>query len=314
MRVRYSHQTVDKTQAQSLTVTRRRSWFRRLIWLSLVIAILSYLALVVLAKILTTPAPTLVGAAPNDLPVEDVTIAIPDLPPVHGWVASNDNAQGVVLLLHPVRANRTSMLGRARFLRDAGFIVALIDLQAHGESKGEAITFGWREARGVEATLEMLKQRHPALPIFVIGHSLGGASMVLAARNTEVDGMVLEAVYPTIERAFANRLEMRFGDRGKQVAPLAASLLSPWLPVEPERLDIARAASAITTPVFVISGTDDLRTTPDDTALLYDAFADAKQLWMVEGASHQNLHAYAREEYEERVLTFFAQVAGRNDR
>ena len=81
-----------------------------------------------------------VGRAPADLGAEDVKFN-----GVRGWFVAAGGEQRCVLLLHGVRSDRTSMVARARFLKKSGFASLLIDLQAHGETQGEKITFGFRE-------------------------------------------------------------------------------------------------------------------------------------------------------------------------
>ncbi len=49
---------------------------------------------------------------------------------------SGQKGKGAVLLLHGVRADRREMLNRARFLKEEGYSVLLIDLPSHGESDG----------------------------------------------------------------------------------------------------------------------------------------------------------------------------------
>jgi uncharacterized protein len=38
---------------------------------------------------------------------------------------------------------------------------------------------------------------------------------------------------------------------------------------------------------------------------MFDAASDPKELWVVNGAKHVDVHAAAKEEYERRVLGFF---------
>ena len=45
------------------------------------------------------------------------------------------------------------MIDRGRFLRRAGYSVLLIDFQATGETKGDHITFGWKESQDVLAAM-----------------------------------------------------------------------------------------------------------------------------------------------------------------
>jgi len=39
---------------------------------------------------------------------------------------------------------------------------------------------------------------------------------------------------------------------------------------------------------------------------LFNAAAEPKQLWLVDGAAHVDLHAVNKDEYEKRVLEFLA--------
>src|SRR4029434_6926853 len=99
---------------------------------------------------------------------------------VHGWWCPLQNRRGVVLLLPGIRANRLSMVDRARFLRRAGYSVLLIDFQATGETKGDPITFCWKHGRDAIAAVSFIRKAEPASRVAVIGSSLGGVLTLLA--------------------------------------------------------------------------------------------------------------------------------------
>ncbi|HEY9497564.1 MAG TPA: alpha/beta fold hydrolase, partial [Terrimesophilobacter sp.] len=90
-----------------------------------------------------------------------------------GWWLDRGGSSPVVLLLHSIRSDRSSMVPRARLLADHGFSVLLIDLQGHGETPGRAVTLGWREAGDARAALGWLRAAAPSRRIGVIGCSLG---------------------------------------------------------------------------------------------------------------------------------------------
>lgn len=56
--------------------------------------------------------------------------------------------------------------------------------------------------------------------------------------------------------------------------------------------------------LFIV-GADDQHTTLSESEQLFAAAAEPKELWIVEGGKHVDLHALKKEEYERRVLTFF---------
>src|SRR5207249_9377720 len=98
---------------------------------------------------------------------------------IAGWWLDQGGDSPVVLLLHSIRADRSSMLSRAKLLLGHGFSVLLIDLQGHGETPGAAITLGSRESADVRAALGWLKRTEPLRRVGVIGCSLGGAAVLL---------------------------------------------------------------------------------------------------------------------------------------
>lgn len=222
---------------------------------------------------------------------------------VAGWIARGAGS-GAVLLLHGVRADRRQMQARALFLNRLGYTVLLVDLPGHGESAGERITFGAHEAGGVRVALAWLARNLPGEKIGVIGASLGAAATVLSKPGEQVDALVLEAMYPTIEEAVQNRLAMRLGAPGRWLAPLLLVQL-PWRTgVTVDQLRPIDAMGALTCPVFVIGGAQDRHTPAAETSRIFAAAHEPKQLWLVDGAAHVDFHAAVVSDYERRVGEF----------
>jgi uncharacterized protein len=142
---------------------------------------------------------------------------------------------------------------------------------------------------------------------------LGGAAALLGAEPLPVDALVLEAVYPDIEAATANRLSMRFGKLGRLLSPLLLAQLGPRFGISPTDLAPIAAISRVRAPVLVIAGGADRHTTPADSARLFAAAAEPKELWMIPGAAHVDFAAYSGAAYTERVLAFFAHAAQARD-
>jgi uncharacterized protein len=281
---------------------------RRSRWpLLLATAALGGVAVVAAAgELLSRAAPASIGPPPADWPAVTVHLATADGAAVVGWFLRGQPGRGAVLLLHGVRADRRQMAARARFLAAAGHAVLLIDLPAHGESAGERITFGMREAAGVHAALDHLRRELPGERIGVIGVSLGAASFVLSGAGPTVHAAVLESMYPTIDDAVANRLALRFGGPGRWLSPLLLWQLPLRLDVSAGQLRPLAAMPALGVPVLVASGTADQHTPWRETERLFAAAAGPKELWAVEGAAHVDLFAHAPAAYEQRVGAFLA--------
>lgn len=205
--------------------------FRRIGIAALAATFIGVAGVLLVGSVLSHPVQVKIGDPPPALHAIKISFRSDSGSVIHGWLAVTDSRSPVVLLLPGVRANRLSMVNRAYFLRRAGYSVLLVDLQATGESKGEAITFGWRERLDVLAAVNFIKQELPGAPVAILGSSLGGAAALLATPPLDVRSMILEAVYPTVEKATTNRLRMRLGGLGEVVAPLLLAQLQPRLRV-----------------------------------------------------------------------------------
>ncbi|MBC7791863.1 MAG: alpha/beta hydrolase [Anaerolineae bacterium] len=251
------------------------------------------------------PVRARIGPPPRQFPAEDVGFQSPSGAALRGWFAGGPAGGGAVLLLHGVRGNRLQMLNRARFLYAAGYSVLLVDFGAHGESTGERITFGSREALDATAALEWLRRRLPAEAVGAIGISMGGAAALLGRNPLKADALVLESVYPTIDAAIDGRLRSRFGAMGPRLAPFLTLQLPLWLGFERKVLRPLDRVADVKVPLLIISGTADTYTTIAETNLLYARAQQPKEFWAVEGAVHEDMHAYSPAEYEMRLLAFF---------
>jgi len=122
-----------------------------------------------------------------------------------------------------------------------------------------------------------------------------------------VDALVLEMVYSGIERATENRLRLRLGEPGLWLAPLLRWQLRLRLGISTTALQPLARIGALKAPVLILGGSDDRHTTLAETRALYAAAGVPKELWVVEGAGHVNLHAFAPAAYEERIVQFLEQ-------
>jgi alpha-beta hydrolase superfamily lysophospholipase len=278
--------------------------------------LLSGLAAVLLAalavgELLSGAAPTAVNTLSLDanFPVKPVRIPLHDHSrdedaTVRGWLVPGRRGRGMVLLVHSIRSNRVEMLSRARFLNEGGYGVLLIDLQAHGETPGDRITFGKREADDVQAAVTYLRNTFPGERIAAIGVSLGAAAIVLAKTPLRLDAVVLESLHPTIQEAVQNRMKLHLGQAGPALAPLLLWQLSFRLGTPASDLNPIDHIGNLDAPILLIAGSDDQHTRVAETERLFRAARQPKELWIVPGGGHFNMHAYVGKEYEHRISAF----------
>jgi uncharacterized protein len=240
---------------------------------------------------------------PTGFPAQVVSLPGPGHA-VAGWWLNQGGNSPVVLLLHSIRADRSSMLSRAKLLLGHGFSVLLVDLQGHGETPGASITLGSRESADVRAALVWLKRTAPSRRIGVIGCSLGGAAVLLGPQPSGFDAVVLEAVYPRVAGAIENRIRIRLGPLAPVLAPLLLVQLRPRLHISPRDLEPIRSIGRLGSPVLVVAGSRDQHTTLAESEELFGAAVQPKRLWVVSGARHQDFLTFDPGGYDSEVVGF----------
>ena len=288
-----------------------RTWPRRAAAVAMWLAALVVIAAWVAGGVIISPAPCVVGKLPSDLHGESVTIQSASGARLRGWFVPGRKGVGAVVLLHGVRGSRLDTLGRARLLSKAGFAVLLIDLQAHGESGGDRITFGYRESHDAQAAVMWTRNKCPGEKVGVIGVSLGGAAVILSDPPLPVDAVVLEMVYPTITDAITDRITMRTGPWGRALIPLLLWQMKSRLGITADQLRPVDKVGRITAPKLFIAGSNDKHTPLAEARRLYDAASAPKALWVVPGADHTNLYDFAPADYAAHVVPFFTKTLAR---
>jgi len=254
---------------------------------------------------LTKPARADTGVPDSELHARSLMFDSLSGVKLSAWFLEGSPRAGAILLLHGVRSNKRAMLPRARFLKELGFSVLLIDLQAHGESEGERISFGHREAADVRAAVERLRELAPGEQIGILGVSLGAASILLSDVQPLVAAVVLESLYPSLEEAVANRMRIYFGAVGTWFSPLLLTQLAPRLGVTSAQLRPIARVSLLRCPVLLVHGTEDRHTTIHEAQRIFAVVPAPKEFYFLSGAAHVDLHEFGGNVYERRVGGFF---------
>lgn len=144
------------------------------------------------------------------------------LPSGQYWQAWGPGAPlGVVVLVHGLHEHGGRYAGVAERLGAAGYAGYAVDHPGHGRSPGTRGNIGSMAAAvdGVAALTRLAAQRHPGLPVFVYGHSLGGLialQYLTGAPSDRIVGAVISA--PALDTSAATGLQ-------RTVAPVLSRLL-----------------------------------------------------------------------------------------
>ena len=226
--------------------------------------------------------------------------------------ALNGNPRDWVLLFHGVADNRVGDLGVADFLLRAGYGVVMMDSRAQGESEGGLATYGWRDRDDVKTVVAALEGKSHPRCIFAFGVSMGGAiALQAAAVEPRIRAVVAEAPFSSYREAGYDYAGLHWNPwLGRtlfrpvvEVALLATRHIGGFrvADVSPENSVAQRAF-----PILLISDGADVVLPLRHQRIIFAAATGSKELWIVPGAIHAAGLGVAPEEYERRVLAFFA--------
>jgi alpha-beta hydrolase superfamily lysophospholipase len=241
---------------------------------------------------------------PANLAVEPVSFPSNSGATIHGWLVGSETNRAVVILQHGIHGSRADLVSRARFLSAAGYAVLMFDFQAHGESAGSHITFGYLESRDAQAAVAFVKFRFPGKPIAIIGVSLGAAAAALAEPPLDVQALVLEMMYPTVVEATKDRIAMRLGPPGRLLSPLLTAQIKWRIGCTTDDLCPIVSVEKITVPKLFIAGTEDRDTTFAESKEIFAHAAEPKAFAPFEGARHVDLLHFAPGQYRKVILEF----------
>lgn len=285
-----------------------RRWPRRCLSILLVGAVLFVLVSWFSAYNLTRPRNHSVTEPPIDFPyhVETITFETGDGLTLRGWLFPDDDDDNdkAIILLHGYTGHRGTMLPRAKFFREQGYTVFAYDARACGESGGDCITFGYREADDLVATVDLLRKRGWER-IACLGVSQGGATILLGAEKLDgVRCVICESVYDELEHAVDRRFRRYFGIPGWPACCLLVPFAEWRTGIAINDVKPVANIGKLPCPVLLISGDKDNRVYEEDTQALFTAAKEPKELWMIPGAGHEDL--FRQNGYEQRVLEFVA--------
>jgi alpha-beta hydrolase superfamily lysophospholipase len=244
------------------------------------------------------------------------------------WAAAG-NTRGVVVIMHGLKDYSARYAVLASRLAAGGYSVYAFDLRGHGRSSGPRVApAAWTDYVGdLDRFLTLVEQREPARPIFLFGHSMGGA---IAARTAELHqptlaGLVLSGPALAIDAPplliAATRLiaamnprapALKLPNRDFSSDPAAAKAMDADELVSqsagPARtaaglVDGMRAiwadADRLTMPLLALHGTADKLTAPSGSrALIARAPAQDKALRIYDGFFHDLLHEPKHDQVE----------------
>ena len=244
----------------------------------------------------------------------DVELQRPEGIVLRAWFIRPDKANGdAVILLHGVSDNRLGMYGYGRWLAANHYTVLLPDARGHGNSGGLA-TYGLTESEDVHQWVDWIEANDRPHCIFGFGESMGAAQLLQSLpKEPRFCSVVAESPFATFrEVAYA-----RFGRQFHTGPWLGRTFFRPTVDagflyvrarygVNMEAASPANAGANRAVPKLLIHGLEDRNIPNYHSDMIRARNPDHIVVWKVPGAGHTGAHKAAPQEFERRVLDWFA--------
>lgn len=235
---------------------------------------------------------------------------------------------GVLVLVHGVSEHSSRYAHVAQRLNEAGYAVYGVDHRGHGRSSGTRGNLGRMAAAvaDLHRVRRLAEEKVPDVPVFVLGHSLGGLIALDYVTTSRADGLAGLALSGTaIDLSVGTPLERRLAPVLSAVVPSLGivALDFTMLSKDPDvvsayRSDplvytgkvrartgaetllaitrVSRALAALTLPVLVMHGTEDRIASARGAQALTDSIgSDDKTLRLYDGLHHEIFNEPERE-------------------
>ncbi len=298
--------------------------FRLLIWLFAIYSIACLAAGIFLAHVTLHPyRRPLPSDAENEMrhvaagleaQLESVQITAFDSALLRAWYVHARHGNGdSVILLHGLGDNRLGTVGYAQLLFHHGYSVLMPDARAHGVSGGIYATYGLLERDDISRWFQWLETNQRPHCIFGLGESMGAAQLL---QSLQVERSFCAVI---AESSFSSFREIGYDRMGQQfhagpwvgrtvlrpVVEIALAYVHWKYHLELTGASPENSVAHTHVPVLLIHGQKDSNIPVRHSRRIKLMNAEVA-LWEVPGAAHCGAISSAHEEFEQKIVSWFA--------
>lgn len=219
-----------------------------------------------------------------------------------------------VIVLHGVGDSHAGALGFAGMFVRAGYHVLAPDSRGHGQSGGDLLSFGVKEAPDLLQWADWLRQEG-CEKIFGLGESMGAAVLIQAAAKSDAfAAIVAECPFSDFRSIAEYRIVTLMGSRSLPALLAAKLLVSVGIlhtrllhGLDLNLASPVESARKLKAPLLLIHGLADTNIPASHSRTIAAAQPNAS-VWFVAEAGHVNASATEPVEFQRRVLAWFAQI------
>jgi hypothetical protein len=227
---------------------------------------------------------------------------------LRGHYAKAPGAKKIVIIIHGLRRNHLSMLGRWDSVYPHLASIFFLDLRGHGLSSRRAlITFGDNEALDVKAAVERFRGEYQSVILW--GTSMGAAAALKYAGNGgRPDGLILEAMYHSFDDAIDVRANLWHTPKYPAL-PIIKFLFRRVMRIDFEGLTMAPILARLKdTPVLVVQSREDEKVPMASFNHLAEALGPKGKAIVFDHGNHDSIYRSNREAYAKAVGEFIGSI------
>lgn len=246
------------------------------------------------------------------LPLEHLELTAPDGARLCAYLLVPEHSNGKLLLA--CHGARSSSLGEFRFMAPAlykqGYTILMPDHRGCGESDGKYMGYGTHESKDTFLWVRYAKARFPALSIFLLGVSMGGATVLMMSNHADdpaIRGIIADCPYTSAWAEFSYQVHTSFHLPDfplLHICNLWCRLCAGYDFREASPLEAVRAAKK---PILFIHGGADDYVPVFMQAQLFEACPGEKTCLTVDGAVHARSYYTNPAAYEAALQQFTEQ-------
>ncbi len=254
--------------------------------------------------------------------VERVELKTVDGLKISTWHFRTTNPKGILILLHDLQMNASSILDQGAFFKLSGYETFCLDLRAHGFSKGKQIGFGYEETKDVQALIDWIKKRpeYHGKKIILYGLGMGGAVAInTAAELDEVSLVISVGSYASVERQmleqcdnqkYINKIKVGFVKKiiNHLYQPSVQLILALRYRINPQKASpVNNILKLSTRPVLLVHAEHDVKTLPEHAQKIKNNAGEGTELWIAKEKSslvELNISLPENKLYQSKILDF----------
>lgn len=243
-------------------------------------------------------------------PTKEIEITADDGTKLVGHYYSCETPKRIILAMHGWRSTWARDFGAsAEYLHTTDCDVLYVEQRGQGNSGGEYMGFGMIERYDCLNWLNWLTENTESLPIYLMGISMGAATVLMAAGlnlPNRVHGIIADCGFTSAKEIFRHvaktTLHFPYSTKENEIENLCKEKIN-FGAGDYSTIDAMKQNK---TPTLFIHGTDDTFVPISMTYENYKACVAPKMLFVCPGAGHGCSYLVDKDGYEAVVNEFFA--------